>query len=75
MLLFGLLATTTTVNAIDFQSIVNRISTDKTSTWKATLPSDRDIHRATDLIGGYIKQVGTVLTSSTIVIGNLLLET
>jgi cathepsin B len=58
LLAYSVDATDNKVN-IDFHSIVTRINADKRSTWTATLPSDRDIHRANDLIGGYIPYTGT----------------
>ena len=58
-----LLATSTTLasaSPVDWHFIVNAVNNNPKSTWKATLPSERDVHRAVDLIGGYIKYKGVL---------------
>jgi cathepsin B len=44
----------------DWQSIVNSVNSNPLSTWTAGLPSDRDVHRAVDLAGGYVKYDGVL---------------
>ena len=39
--------------APDWSAIVAAVNLDPESSWEATLPSDRDVHRAVDLVGGY----------------------
>ena len=46
-------------SATDWKTIVDTINSNKSSTWKATMPSDRDIHRSLDLVGGYKSFKGT----------------
>ena len=47
-------------SATDWKTIVDTINNNKASTWKATMPSDRDIHRSLDLVGGYKSFEGTL---------------
>ena len=39
--------------APDWSAIVAAVNLDPESSWEATLPSARDVHRAVDLVGGY----------------------
>ena len=38
----------------NWASIVAAVNVNPESSWQATLPSDRDVHRAVDLVGGFI---------------------
>ena len=53
--LFALCALVATVTAInpDWESIVSAVNSNPAGTWRAQAPSERDLHRATDLVGGY----------------------
>ena len=43
----------------DFAAIVARVNGNASAPWTARLPSARDVHRARDLVGGYVPFDGT----------------